>query len=262
MTRAKLDKALQELDTQTRRLGSLVEHTLAQALEALEMGDQDKAGAVIALDTPIGDLRLIIEEQTFRILALQRPLSGRDLRYLTLLVPMAVDLERIGEEALVIAQNVLRIIPFRAEGIREAEARTQQVQEENSLIASGSEGDQCSEASIMRCILDLGQMVRSLLQETMQAFASRDTEAARRLWEEDKVVGRGASMVRREVMAMLEDLQVRPAPQHGPYTLQHATCLLWVTDELERVADYCINICERIVFIVQGEIDIYPRLEQ
>src|SRR5260370_14311236 len=114
MTRAKLDKAMQELDTLMGRLGSLVEHALAQALEALEMGDQDRAGAVIALDTPIGDLRLMIEEQTFRILALQQSLVGGDLRYLTLLVPMAVDLERIGDEALVIAQNVLHMLPFRA----------------------------------------------------------------------------------------------------------------------------------------------------
>ncbi len=262
MTRAKLDKALQELDTQMRRLGSLVEHALAQALEALEMGDQGKAGAVIASDRPIGDLRLAIEEQTFRTLVLRQPPAGRDLRYLTLLMPMTIDLERIGDEAVAIAQNVLRMMPFRAGGVPEAETRTQQEQAENSLVTSGGEGDQFSEASIMQCILDLGQMVRSLLQETMQAFASRDTEAARRLWEEDKVVERGAYMVRRDVMAMLEGAHAMPALQHDPYLLRRATCLLWITDELERVVDYCTNICERIVFIVQGEIDIHPPLEQ
>lgn len=262
MTRAKLEKALQELDTQMRRLGSLVEHALAQALEALEVGDQDKAGAVTALDRPIGDLRLMIEEQTFRTLVLRQPPAGRDLRYLTLLMPMTIDLGRVGDEALAIAQNVLRMMPFRVGGIREVGTCAQQVQEENSLIASGGKADQCSEASIMRCILDLGQMVRSLLQETTQAFASRDTEAARRLWEEDKMVDRGAYMLRRDVMAMLETPRVMPAVQHDPYLLQRAACLLWITDELERVADYCTNICERIVFIVQGEIDIYPPLEQ
>lgn len=262
MTRAKVEKALQELDAQMRRLGSLVEHALAQALEALEVGDQDKASAVIALERPIGDLRLMIEEQTFRILAWRQPPAGRDLRYLTLLVPMTIDLERIGDEALALAQNVLRMMPLRAGGIPETETRTRQVQGENSLIASGRDDDPCSEASIMRCILDLGRMVQAQLQETMQAFTSRDTEAARRLWEEDKVVDRGASMLRREVMAMLEGPQVMPAVQYDPYGLQHATCLLWITDELQRIAGFCTNICERIVFLVQGEIDICPPLEQ
>jgi phosphate transport system protein len=90
---------------------------LAQALEALEMGDQDKAGAVIVSDTAIDDLHLVIEEQTFRTLTLQQPLAGRDLRYLTSLVPMTIELERIGDEAVAIAQNVLRMIPFRSGGI-------------------------------------------------------------------------------------------------------------------------------------------------
>jgi phosphate transport system protein len=262
MTRALLDKALQELDTQMRRLGSLIEHALAQALEALEMGDQDKAGTVIVSDTEIDDLYLVIEEQTFRTLTLQQPLGGRDLRYLTSLVPMTIDLERIGDEAVAIAQNVLRMMPFRSGGIYQAQTRTQQVQGENSLSTSGGEGDQFSEASIMQGILDLGQMVRSLVQKTMQAFANRDAEAARRLWEEDKVVDRGASRIRRDVMAMLEAAHAMPALQHDPYILQHVTGLLWIAYELERVADHCTNICERIVFIVQGETDIHPSLEQ
>ncbi|HET7639764.1 MAG TPA: PhoU domain-containing protein, partial [Ktedonobacteraceae bacterium] len=62
MTRALLDKELQELDAQVIRLGSLVDDALAQALAALETADQDKAGAVVVSDTPIDDLHLAIEE--------------------------------------------------------------------------------------------------------------------------------------------------------------------------------------------------------
>ena len=65
MTRALLDKALQELDAQIVQLGSLVDTALAQALEALEVGDQDKAGAVVVSDTPIDDLHVAIEKLTF-----------------------------------------------------------------------------------------------------------------------------------------------------------------------------------------------------
>jgi phosphate transport system protein len=243
------------------RLGSLVDDALAQALEALEMGDQDKAGAVVMSDTPIDDLHLAVEEHTFRTLTLQQPLGGRDLRYLTSLVPIAIDLERIGDEAEAIAQNVMRMMPFLSGGVLQADIPTQLVQAGNSLPTSGSEGEQFTEASIVQGILDLGQQVRSLLEETMKAFAGRDAQAARRLWEEDKMVDKGSYAVRRDLMAILEGAQAIPVLQHDPHMVQRATCLLWIAHELERVADHCTNICERVVFIVQGETDIEPSLE-
>jgi phosphate transport system protein len=96
----------------------------------------------------------------------------------------------------------------------------------------------------------------------MKAFAGRDTEAARCLWEKDTVIDRRSYVVRRDAMAILESAQAIPALQHDPHMMQRATCLLWIAHELERVANHCTNICERIVFIVQGETDIYPLREQ
>ncbi len=75
MTRILLDKELHDLDAQLMRLGSLVDTALAQALEAVETGDQDKAGIVVVSDAPIDDLHLAIEEHTFRVLSLQQPLA-------------------------------------------------------------------------------------------------------------------------------------------------------------------------------------------
>ena len=95
----------------------------------------------------------------------------------------------------------------------------------------------------------------------MKAFAGRDAEATRCLWEEDEMVDRGSYVVRRDLMAILEGAQAIPVLQHDPHMVQRATCLLWIAHELERVADHCTNICERIVFIVQDETDIEPSLE-
>ncbi len=261
MTRTLLDKELQELDAQVRSLGALVDEALAQALAALETADQDKAGAVVMSDRPIDELHLAIEEHTFRTLTLQQPLAGHDLRYLTSLVPVAIDLERIGDEAEAIAQNILRMMPFLSRGVLQADTPTQQVKAGNNLPTSGSEGEQFTETAIVQGILDLGRQVRSMLEETMKAFAGRDAEAARRLWEEDKTVDKGSYVVRRDLMAILEGAQAIPVLQHDPHMVQRATCLLWIAHELERVADHCTNICERIVFIVQGETDIEPPLE-
>jgi phosphate transport system protein len=77
-----------------------------------------------------------------------------------------------------------------------------------------------------------------------------------------KVVDRHSYAVRRDVMLMLEGAHAIPALQHDPHMVQRATHLLWIVYQLGRVADHCTNICERIVFIVEGETDILTSLEE
>jgi len=57
-------------------------------------------------------------------------------------------------------------------------------------------------------------------------------------------------------MALMEGAHAIPALQNDSRILQRATYLLWIAHKLERVADHCTNICERIVFIVEGETSI------
>ena len=70
------------------------------------------------------------------------------------------------------------------------------------------------------------------------------------------MVDRHYYSVRRELMTMLEGVNAIPALQRDPHMMQHVTYLLWVAHELERISDHCTNICERIVFTVEGEMDI------
>jgi phosphate transport system protein len=250
MTRAMLDKELHELETQMLRLGTLVENALAEALEALEAGNEEKASAVIVGDTPIDDLHTLIEEHAFRVLILQQPLGGRDLRYLTSLLPLTIDLERIGDDAEGIAQYTIRWLSFR----HSAEQTTQ----DESIPASGKESDQSPEAAVLKNVLDLGQLVRGTLSDTMKAFTTRDAQAARNLWAQDVLTDRRAARVRRDLMELLEGNQAVTALQHDPHIVQRATYLLWIVYKLERIADHCTNICERITFITEGDTEMYP----
>jgi phosphate transport system protein len=255
MTRTLRDKELQELHTQMMQLHALVEHALAEALQALEMGDRAKASAVITADNTIKELKRAIQERTFRSFMLQQPLAGRDLRYLTSLLPITIDLERIGDEAKGIAQIILPMVPFEEEQSQELDS-LQQTQGTNGAIGSVVEVDQFTGASLMHYLLNLGQQVQQLLQRTMKAFANRDARAARYLWQEDLLVDRHYYSVRRELMATLEGVNAIPALQRDPYMMLRVTYLLWVAHELERIADHCTDICERIVFTIEGEMDI------
>src|SRR5438067_6082055 len=141
MARTLLDKELHELDDQIIRLGSLVDEALAKALEALETGDLAKSGLVIEGDTIVDSLRVAIEEHAIRLLTLQQPLGGRDLRYLTSALSIAGDLERIGDGAAGIAQIILRMVPLRN--------NASQIEFEGNSSVSTSEDGQLTEASIL-----------------------------------------------------------------------------------------------------------------
>src|SRR6266446_7194405 len=144
MSRTLLDHELAELNEQITRLGSLVDDALGQALEALQAGDQAKAGMVIETDAIIDSLRAAVEEHTIRLLTLQQPLGGRDLRFLTSALSIAGDLERIGDGAAGIAQIILRMVPLKTNG-------ASQVKVEDKT----SDGGQVSEVSILHGILEL-----------------------------------------------------------------------------------------------------------
>src|SRR5579864_3884200 len=239
MMRTLLDKELRELDTQILHLGSLVDDALAKALEALETADQAKSGMVIEADAIIDSLRAAIEEHTIRLLTLQQPLGGRDLRFLTSALSIAGDLERTGDGAAGIAQIILRMTPLRSSnGVK---VHSQE---------AGHGSSEISEVSVLHGTLELGKEARRVLQGTMDAFARHDAAAARYIWEEDDVVDVRYHLVRHDLMTMLTGVHAIPALQQDAKVLHRVTYLLWIAHKLERIGDHCSNICERIVFIV------------
>lgn len=248
MNKASLEKELHNLEAQMVQLGTLVEHAFAQALESVGTADQEKARVVVINDTPIDDLHLSIEEHVFHILSLQQPLVGRDVRYLTSVVPIAVDLERIGDDAEGMAQFTLRML-----SLPPAE---QQMATETIQVETEATNEQHPEDVILQSILAVGQQVKEMLQQTIQAFAERDVAAAQNLWTQHTLIDRGTARLRRDVMALIDGPQALAILPHDPHIVQRATYLLWMIYKIERVADHCSNICERIAFIVEGETDI------
>ncbi len=242
MTRIILDKELEELRQQIQQLGSLVERALSKALKALETGDLAMAGMVIESDMVIDSLRTAIEEHAMRLLILQQPLGGRDMRYLTSALSIASDLERMGDGAEGIAEIILHVVPLRSHSAAQVSVKA----------PSSSDGAAITEASVTRSLIELGQEALRVLQGTMKAFTERDAKAARHIWEEDDIVDVRYHLVRHDLMAMMAGTHAIPALQHDSCILQRATYLFWIAHKLERVGDHCGNICERIVFTVEG----------
>ena len=258
MTRTMLDVQLHEISTGIIKLGTLVETALEQALQAVQSGDQALCGLVIASDRTIDDLRVEVERLAFQSLTLQQPLAGRDLRLLSLAPLITGDLERMGDNAAGIASLLLRMAPLRA--IRATS--TNPVHIDPSVVADGGRkrpsDHAITEDSIVSGLLDLGQEAGRVLRETMCAFEQNDAHAARRIWQEDDVVDVRYHLVRHDVMTMLTGMHAIPALRQDSRIMQCVTYWLWIAHNLERVGDHCTTICERIVFVLEGDATIRP----
>jgi phosphate transport system protein len=255
VARTALDSQLQEIRAKMKKLGSLVETALEQALQAIQSGDQALCGLVIAEDSMIDEIRSEVERLAFQSLTLQQPLAGADLRFLSSAPTIGGDLERAGDNAAGIAKLLLRMAPLRL-------GETSRVPID---LAGNAQKDrtrpldqQMTEASIVSELVDLGQEALRVLQGTMRAFVQNDTLAARAIWQEDDVVDVRYHLVRHEIMTMLTDIHAIPALQQDARAMQRMTYWLWIAHNLERVGDHCTNICERIVFFLEGDGTILP----
>ncbi len=91
----------------------------------------------------------------------------------------------------------------------------------------------------------MAQIGTQMLMSSLEAFKHRDTALARRICDQDDEVDALYDQVYRELLTfMIND----------PKTIERATYLMWVAHNLERIADRVTNICERVVYLVEGNI--------
>jgi len=214
MTRAAYVESLEGLQEGILSLGSMVEKAIGRAVEALRTQDIVLAQKVIDGDGAINDARWQLEENAILLIATQQPMAG-DLRRITAVMHLAMELERMADHA---------------EGIAVLTLRT-------------------ANEPLLKPLLDIPRMAdiaRELLLESLEAFVDNDPERARQIARRDDEVDRLYEQVYRELLTfMISD----------PSTITRATHLLWVAHNLERIADRVTNVCERVVFVATGHIE-------
>jgi phosphate transport system protein len=92
----------------------------------------------------------------------------------------------------------------------------------------------------------MAEISTRMLAGSLEAFKNRDADRARSVCDEDDEVDGLYDQVYRELLTfMLQD----------PRTIQRATYLIWVAHNLERIADRVTNLCERVVYLVEGKVE-------
>jgi phosphate transport system protein len=207
-------------------LDRAIDDLLAQVVEQSSMVEKSLKAAVGALKNQdveqakiIYDADRQINKKHFEIeenvitLIATQQPMARDLRLLTAILEVTTELERMGDYAKGIARITVRI-----------------GQEE--LLPP------------IRHIHPMAEVCTDLLHRSVQAFLKRDAEAARAIPPEDDRVDDYFNTIYQELMEQMIS---------NPESVDQANHLLWVAHNLERVADRVTNVCERIVFVVTGE---------
>jgi phosphate transport system protein len=206
-------QALEELNRDVLSMGGAVESAVGRAVRALLERDVAEAMAVIEGDREVNLQELRIDEECLKILALHQP-AARDLRFVTGVMKIINDQERVGDLAVNIAERarVLAALPP-----REAPAG----------------------------LVEMAERVRGMLTAALDALVRQDTRRAHEVLRMD---GRVDELLKALFDRMERDL--RDDPTRVPWGLQ----ILSASKNLERIADHASNIAEDVVYMVDGTI--------
>ena len=193
-------------------MGGLVEDQILRVMTALLERDSDLAQEVIDRDRQVNAYDVEVDEKCVELLALHQPTAG-DLRFITTAMKIVTDLERIGDQAVNIAQRALEL----------------------------------NEEPQLKPYIDLPRMAelsQRMVKESLDAFVARDTELARRVCAEDAEVDALKEQIFRELLTfMMGDAR----------TIPRAIRLILISRFLERVADHATNIAEMVVYMVESK---------
>jgi phosphate transport system protein len=95
-------------------------------------------------------------------------------------------------------------------------------------------------------IAEMAERSSDMLRRALTAFVDRDAEAARLICDEDDAVD---ALYDRSYHGFIQEIVRTPAD------VQRITYLIWTSHNLERIADRVTNICERVIFMVTGQLE-------
>lgn len=208
------DAELESVRTKVLAMGGLVEKQLRDAVRSVLESDDELGRRVMDGDRRVNAMEGALDEDCALILARRQP-AARDLRMIMAMIKITANLERMGDEAERIGRMAVAL----------------------------SERNATPQRQPFASVRHLGEQVKQLLHEALDALARADAMRAAELVADDrKVDGEYEAVMRQLITYMMED----------PRQIHHCLEVMWSARALERIADRACNICQYVVYLAHG----------
>jgi len=212
------DSDLSEVRRKLLAMGARIQEQVSHAMRSLADRDATLAEAVKEGDSEINRMEVEIDELCRRILALRQP-AASDLRLITTALKIVTDLERIGDEAVNVAERALEL----------------------------------SQAEPLNFEVDLprlSELAQDQVRAALDAFVTSDAQAAEAVLRVDDQLDDLFVRIFNQLLGfMMEDSRV----------IRRATALISVSKYLERMGDHAVNVAEMVIYMVRGTDVRHPR---
>ena len=209
--RTRFQQGLDDLRTRLLRMGGLAEQAVDRACQAYIDRDLSRCHMVLEGESLINSAEREIDELAFDLLAMQQPMAV-DLRFILAVTKINSDLERVGDQAVNIAERVMDLVEL-------------------------------PKADLPVDIARMAAAVSAMVRRSLESFIEGKAELAQAVLEMDNVVDR---MRDEAFITLVKTMNERP-----DVTRQALDALL-IARNLERVADHATNISEDVIFWVRG----------
>ena len=213
VTETQFQKELERLKEQLLKMAALVEEAIRGSVQSLVKRDTSLAQNVFDGEDRINRMENEIEDMCLKLLALRQPMAV-DLRFITSALKIVTDLERMGDQAVNIAERAVSL----------------------------------NQEPQLKPYIDIPRMaeiVQSMVRDVLDSFVKRDSKLARSVCVRDDLVDGLNQQVFRELLTFMIS---------EPTTIQRAVHLMIVCRCLERIADHATNIAEDVIFVVDAKV--------
>ena len=206
-------RQMREVKEDLLMMAGLVEESIHEAVDSLIGRDKVQAHEVIDTDNRIDMMQNQIEERVFALMATQQPVAS-DLRFLSAAIKIASHLERMGDQAVNMAERTLIL------------AEMEPVDSPRRLVA-------------------MGELAREMTCLCLDAFVQNNVELAKNVIKrDDELDDLNLHILEDMVEWMTRERRV----------IRRGVELILASRHLERVGDEATNIAEEVVFLVEGHI--------
>ena len=211
MTRTRFHQGLDDLKQKLLAMGGMAEQAVERAVRAYQTRDLSLCEAVLRNESKINAAERDVDEMSIDLLAMQQPMAI-DLRFIVACIKINADLERVGDQAVNIAERVMDLV---------------------------TRPDSALNVDIPR----MAQLSISMVRDALNAFLAADVDMAQAVLERDDLVDN----MNREIFEAVDLAMNQSVGGH-----RNLLDTLIVARNLERVADHATNIAEDVIFWVRG----------